>query len=44
MSEVNIRRNAELKEAMGKAIIKREVQKVLNKCQHIMSKLEKGKA
>ena len=44
MAKVNIRRNAELKEAMGKAITKREVHKAWKECHHIMSKLDKGTA
>ena len=36
MAKVNIRRNAGLKEAMWKVIIKREVHKAWNEYQHIM--------
>ena len=42
MTEVDIRMNAELKEAIGKAIMSKKVNNVWKKCQLVMSELDKG--
>ena len=44
MTEVDIRMNAELKEAIGKAIMSKKVHNAWNKCQQVMRELDKGMA